>query len=188
MTTYEVVGEGIAKADAFYAERQVALDAQWAWIEGVGGSGFRPAHDGGLRSVFFDGPIPKGWRSIGKQGGKTEAQPRLSTKSGKAIRADMSALPCQPRPDALASALGYSPREMAIDSARGTIYFPTELRLDFPVARTFVRLPRFSGDGFDPDAAILRALPESEFMKALEDHNAEAKRQRESAGATNHDH
>lgn len=183
VTTYELIGRAVEKAKAFYAEADAARDAQWAWAESLGGSGFRPSHDGGVRTVFFTGELPTGWRSVGRERGKTEAAPRRSTKSGKAADEAMAALPKAPRPNRLAAAVGYSPNEMAMDGDRGVIYFPTELHVSQPTDRYFVRLPRFERDGFTPDERELRAIPESELMKALEDHNAEAKRLREKQAA-----
>jgi hypothetical protein len=183
VTTYEVIGEGLAKADAYYAQADAARQAHWDWAESIGGSGIRPDHNGGLRSVFFDGDTPKGWRKVGKQQGKIEAVPNRGTKSGKEAERQMQALDRIPNPDVLAAAFGYAPNELAIDGNRGVIYFPTELRVSFPQARTFLRLPRFAKDGFTPDESELRAVPESEMMKAVEDHNAEARRLREKAAA-----
>jgi hypothetical protein len=178
-TTYEIVGDGLAKAEAHYAKSAQAWQAHWDWAESIGGSGIRPDHSGGLRSVFFDGDPPKGWRKIGSQSGKTEAVPNRGTKSGKAAEEAMRSLPRAPRPDELAAAFGYSPNELAVDCNAGVIYFPTELRVTHPAPRTFLRLPRFDRDGFTPNEAELRAIPESELMKAVEDHNDEAKRLRE---------
>jgi hypothetical protein len=183
VTTYEVVGAGLAKADVYYSRAQEARQTHWDWAESIGGSGIRPNHNGGLRSVFFSGDVPKGWRKIGSQQGKIEAVPNRGTKSGKEAEAAMAALPRIPRPDELASVFGYSPNELAMDGNRGVIYFPTELRVAHPAPRTFIRLPRFDRDGFTPDEAELRAIPESELMKAIEDHNAEAKRLREKESA-----
>jgi hypothetical protein len=181
VTTYEVVGAGLAKADTYYALVDEARQAHWDWAESIGGSGIRPDHSGGLRSVFFDGDLPKGWRRSGGQQGKTEAVPNRGTKSGKEAERQMQALPRTPRPDELAAAFGYRPNEMAMDGT--AIYFPTEMRVAFPMPRTFVRLPRFERDSFTPNEAELRAVPESELMKAVEDHNEEARRQREKVAA-----
>jgi hypothetical protein len=179
VTTYEIVGEGAERAAAYYAEIDSARAAHWLFAESVGGVGFRPCHNGGIRSVLFDAATPTGWRKTGRSKGKIEAVPNRGTKAGKAAAAQMADLPAVPRPDALAKLFGYSPNELAMDSDRGVIYFPTEMRVAHPAPRSFLRLPRFDGDGFTPDEAVLRALPESELMKAVEDHNAEAKRQRE---------
>ncbi len=182
-TTYEIIGAGSAKAKPHYDSIEAARKAQWEYVESVGATGFRPSHNGGVRSLFFDGDtMPKGWRKIGSQGRKVEAVPGRAAKIGKHLERELDALPCAPMPTDLAAAFGYSPSEMAIDPERGTIYFPTEMQLSFPTSRIFLRLPRFAGDGFTPDETLLRAIPESELMKAVEDHNAEAKRLREAQG------
>jgi hypothetical protein len=182
VTTYEIIGSGLAKAAQYYADADAAQAKHWEHVEAVGGEGMRPDHNGGLRSVFFK-ELPAGWREIARQSGKMEAVPRRGTKAGKAAQEALDALPRIPRPCALASALGYNPAEMALDGERGVIYFPTELRVSFPAQRFFIRLPRFEKDGFTPDDAELKAVPESELMKAVEDHNAEAARSRQKEAA-----
>ncbi len=181
-TTYEVIGEGVAIANGYYAEIEAARKEHWAFVESVGGDGFRPAHDGGLRAVFF-AELPKGWRKVGREGKHIEAVPYKTSAAGKELVQRIRSLALAPRPHQLASSLGYSPSEMALDPDRGTIYFPTEIRVSHPEERTFLRLPRFATDGFEPDPAILRELPESALMLAIETHNAEAKRQREAEPA-----
>lgn len=178
VTTYEVIGAGIPLAEDHAAAIDNARAIQWAYSQQIGGAGFRPSHNGGVRTILFD-TLPKGWRKVGLDRGKIEGVPRKDSKAGKEIAASIAALPEAPQPHHLAAALGYNPSEMALDSERGTIYFPTTVDVSFPTKRYFVRLPRFDRDGFDPDANILRAIPESELMKALEDHNAEARRRRE---------
>jgi hypothetical protein len=95
----------------------------------------------------------------------------------------MNALPAAPNAFSLAARLGYSPNEMALDEEMGTIYFPMELRVSFPTKRSFIRLPRFANDGFSLDDKLLRALAESELMRAIEDHNAKARSLREKESA-----
>lgn len=176
VTTYEVIGAGLPLAAEFYAEVEAARKEHWEFAERVGGVGFRPAHWGSIASVLFD-TLPDGWRQIGRDRDRIEAVPRKTSKAGKALAEAMRALPVTPKGGSLAGKLGYNPREMACDGNK--IYFATELQVAHPTERTFVRIPRFANDGFEPDPATLRALPESEFMKAVEDHNAEAKRLRE---------
>ena len=179
VTTYEVIGKFEATDDHYDAIKHARL-LQCDFITDVGGVGFRPSHDGGLRSVMFE-TLPPGWRQIGMDKGKIEALPLKSTKIGKEMVAQIDALPKAPRATDLAARFGYNPKEFAIDG--GTIYFPTELKITFPTKRIFLRLPRFTGDDFEPNEAHLRAIPESEFMAAIEAHNAEAKRQREGRAA-----
>lgn len=182
VTTYEVIGDGHALAAKHYDEIEAATEAHWAFVEDIGGVGFRPEHSGGVSSVLFT-ETPKGWRKLGQQGDKIEATPNRGTKAGKEMADRIASLPRTPRPDALAAAFGYSPSQLAMDSERGTIYFPTTLRVAHPQPRTFLRIPRFDGDGFTPNDTMLRAIPESELMKAVEDHNAEARRLREKDAA-----
>lgn len=181
VTTYEVIG-GHEVAEAHFAAIDAAQQEHWAFATEMGGCGFRPNSDGGVRSVFFD-ELPSGWRKVGTDRGKIEACPRRSTQTGKLAEQAMRALLRCPDAGSLARSFGYSPSELAIDGSRGVIYFPTVMRTEHPVQRTFLRLPRFAKDGFEPDPAMLRALPESEFMAALEAHNAEARRLRAEGGA-----
>lgn len=175
VTTYEVIG-ACDLARAHYDAIDAACEAQWAFVYEVGGKGYRPDHAGGLRSVFFD-EVPAGWRKIGLDQGMAEAVPRKSTLIGKAAMQRIAALPRAPQSHDLAARYGYNPPHFAIDG--GKIYFATDIALTFPAERIFLRLPRFADDGFEPNEAHLRALPESELMAAIEAHNAEAKRQRE---------
>ena len=177
-TTFEIIGEGRKIADAFEAEKQEAKATHWAFVRDVGGQGYRPSTNGGLRSVFFEGELPEGWRSIGTEKGMTEAVPKKTTKVGKALQERVKKIRETPQASALARDLGYSPRFMP--TGNGKIYFPTEVRVVFPAERHFLRLPLTEDDGFEADDR-LRALPESDFMRALEDHNAEARRLRECA-------
>lgn len=181
-TTYEVIGAGIPIAEAHFEAVEAAQAVQWEFVESVGGVGFRPNSEGALLSVYFT-EVPQGWRKIGSQGHKIETRPNKSTVAGKAAAKLIADLPHPPRATDLASQFGYNPSEWAIDRERGVIYFPTMMQVAHPEPRSFLRLPRFSGDGFEPDETILRALAESELMKAVEDHNAEAKRQREAKAA-----
>lgn len=179
VTTYEVIS-ALEIAHAHYAAIDAAKQAHRDFITEVGGAGYRPSHHGGLRTVFFE-QLPAGWRKFGFDGAKVEAVPLKSTKVGKAMAERIAALPLAPRSGDLASSYGYSPPHFAIDG--GTIYFPTELRVKFPVERIFVRLPRFAEDGFEPDETILQAIPESQFMAAIEAHNFEARRRAEGGAA-----
>jgi hypothetical protein len=176
VTTYEVISDGVPIADEHFHAIDAAHAAHWQFVEQLGGKGFRPAHDGGLRSVFFE-TIPAGWRKIGNDKGLTEAVPRKGSTAGKDLVKRIAELPRAPDAWALASRLGYSTTEFACDGTK--LYFPTAIALSFPASRMFLRLPRFSEDGFNPEESFLRALPESEFMRAVEDHNAEARRLRE---------
>jgi hypothetical protein len=181
VTTYEVVGAGLPIAAEFLEQVDSAKEAHWAFVKEVDGVGFRPSHDGGLRTVFF-AELPTGWRKVGREGKNVEAVPRKTSKAGKALTEAIAALPNAPQASSLASSLGFNPTGWALCDS-GRVYFPTELSVIFPKKRSFVRLPRFEGDGFEPDATMLRALPESEFMRAVEDHNAEARRLREADAA-----
>lgn len=177
-TTFEMIGEGRAQADRYEQQKRDAAGEQWAFVKEVGGSGYCPsAWNGALQSVLFDGELPEGWRRIGTVKGKTNAVPKASTKAGKGWLAKIAALPCKPLPTSLAADLGYNPASFAMDGF--SIYFPTEIRVEHPETRHFLRLPLQAGDGFEPDLQRLKPIAERELMKAVEDHNAEARRLRE---------
>lgn len=178
VTTFEIIGEGRDLADDFETQKQSAKKAHWSFVNEVGGAGYCPdSWTGGVRSVLFDREIPKGWRKIGMHKGFVNAVPNKATKLGKALIANMAELLKKPLPTRLAADLGYDPNVFAMDGT--TIYFPTEIRVAHPEKRHFLRLPLTPADGFEPDPDLLKAVPESELMKAVEDHNAEASRLRE---------
>ncbi|WP_225206271.1 hypothetical protein [Novosphingobium huizhouense] len=179
VTTYEVIGD-LDLLNLHYAADEAAVAAHWAYVEGIGASGFRPSQAGGVASVFFE-TLPQGWRKIGADKGRIEAVPLKSTKVGKAAAATIADLPRKPKASALAASYGYNPPLCAMDGTY--IYFPSEIQVLHPVKRTFLRLPRFPEDGFEPDETRLRAVPESELMAAIEAHNAEVNRLREGGAA-----
>lgn len=180
-THYEVIGKGLEISLAHFAKIEEARKAHWKFVEEVGGKGLRQHRQGGLRSVFF-AATPIGWRKIGKHGDNIEAVPSKGTVMGKAIAKRIDDLPRAPEPHVLAGKLGYNPSSMAIDLERGVICFPVAFEITWPEKRHFLRLPRTSDDGFEPDETILREIRESEVMRIVEDHNAEARRLRREEG------
>lgn len=175
ITTYEVIGAHEI-ATAHYAAVDNARNAHWAFVKKVGGSGYQPGYGGGVVAVLFE-QLPAGWRQICTEKNWIKAVPHKATREGKAVYEKMKALPVPPSPEQLCADYGYQPSEFPIEGT--TIYFATALRVTFPSERIFLRIPRTASDGFEPNEAHLRALPESEFMAAIEAHNAEAKRQHE---------
>lgn len=175
VTTYEIIGARHL-AQAHYAAIDAARDAHWSFVSEVGGVGYRPGHNGGLSSVFFES-LSEGWRKVGFHDGKVEARPLKNTKIGKALARKINDLRRAPQAPSLAGSYGYNPRHFPIDG--GSIYFPSEIQVKFPDERIFLRIPRFADDGFEPDETNLRAVPESELMAAIEAHNAWANRLRE---------
>lgn len=179
VTTYEIIGQ-YELADDYYARINAAREAQWGFVREIGAIGFRPSHDGGVTTLFFR-TLPTGWRKVGGDRENIEARPRKGSKIGNELAARISALPRAPQSHELAAAYGYDPKQWAVDGGR--IYFPSDVTTGFERRRFFLRLPRFAEDGFEPDEARLRAIPESELMAAIEAHNAEAKRRREAHNA-----
>lgn len=150
--------------------------AHQEFVREVGGAGYQPGWEQGVIAVLFE-RLPAGWRQTGAESGMVRAVPRKSIRGGKALFDRMKALPPLRAPEKLASDYGYKPGELPIQGR--SIYFATALRVTFPAERIFLRIPRTACDGFEPNEAHLRAVPESEFMAAIEAHNAEAQRQRE---------
>lgn len=175
VTTYEIIGAHEI-ATAHYAAVDAARKAHWEFVEEVGGASYQSGWGQGVIAVFFE-QLPAGWRKIGTDKSLIKAVPHKGSRVGKALFERMKAQPLPPSPEKLASDYGYNPAEFPIDGT--SIYFATALRVKFPAERIFLRIPRTATDGFEPNEAHLRALPESEFMAAIEAHNAEAKRQRE---------
>lgn len=176
-THYEVIGAGLDISKRHFAEVAAARDAHWHFAKSVGGVGYRPNGHGGLRSVFFS-EVPTGWRKIGSDRGNVEAVPNRKTAEGRLLSKQIAELPNAPEPGDLASQLGYNPSILTLDPERGIIYFPIAIEITWPETRHFLRLPRTAIDGFQPDEEILREVRESEFMRIVEDHNAEARRQK----------
>lgn len=175
VTTYEIIGAHEIAA-AHYAAVDAAREAHWEFVNEVGGSGYQPGRYHGVLAVLFE-QLPAGWRQIG--GGKSliKAVPHKGSRDGKALAQRMDALPLPPSAEELAGDYGYNPAVFPIEGT--SIYFATALRVTFPSERIFLRIPRTESDGFKPNEAHLRALPESEFMAAVSAHNIEAQRQRE---------
>lgn len=174
-TTYEVIGAHEIAA-AHYAAVDAARKAHWEFVQEVGGTGYQPGWGQGVIAVFFE-KLPPAWRKIGGESSMIKAVPHKGSSVGKGLFERMKALPLPPSPEKLAGDYGYKPAEFPIDGT--SIYFATSLRVTFPAERIFLRIPRTAIDGFEPNEAHLRALPESEFMAAVSAHNIEAQRQRE---------
>lgn len=175
VTTYEVIGAHEIAA-AHYAAVDAARKAHWEFVREVGGTGYQPGRCDGVIAVLFE-QLPEGWRQIGMDKSLIKAVPHKGSRQGNALFEKMKAQPLPPSPEKLAGDYGYNPAEFPIDGT--SIYFATTLRVTFPAERIFLRIPRTTSDGFEPNEAHLRALPESEFMAAVSAHNIEAQRQRE---------
>lgn len=177
---YEIIGAGLEVSTIHFEECAAARRAHWNFVNEVGGDGMRPTGHGGLRSVFFK-TLPSNWRKIGARDQLIEAVPSKNSAAGKALAKQIAELPQAPEPSVLAAKLGYMPNSLVLDCNSGIIYFPVAVEITFPTKRHFLRIPRTLDDGFEPDPAILRECREWEFMRCVEDHNAEARRQQEQA-------
>lgn len=172
-TPYEVVGDGVPVAEAFYAECDAARDAHWKIIKSFGAKGYRPSHNGGIRSLFFL-ELPEGFRQIGRDGKNIEALPRRSTKVGKVAQATLRAAPAAPLNKDLAERLGW---DVGMVISGSTLYYAAATRLDFPAARYLLMIPRHEADDWTPPPT-LKELTQSEYRLAFHEHNAEVERRR----------
>lgn len=175
MTTYEVNEAGAS----IIAEHRAAINAYmarcWAIVEEIGAKGFQPAYRG-IRSIIFKGQssadTPEGWRYLERdpdKSGVIRCVPRKTSKAGRALAERLASVGPLPRGEEVASEFGWSPPVMAMDGNR--IFFPVQQSVELPEPRHFLRLPRFEGDNWQGHDG-LTAIPESEFMRALEEHNA----------------
>jgi hypothetical protein len=169
-TPYEIVGEGIATAKAFYAERDAAEIEQWKIVKQFGAKGLRPGWRGSVRSLFFK-EVPSGFRQIGKDAsGLLECVPHKGSKIGKDAAKALATAVQVPEENALADLFGWAGRR-PVDGVRGLIFNATATRVTLPSVRYLLMLPREEGDGFNPPASLIE-LKQSEYAKAFEDHNA----------------
>lgn len=173
---YEIVGGGLLVAEEFFFECEAAEAAQWELVEAFGAKGYRPAHGGTMRSLFFEA-VPEGFRRIGREGDLVECVPHKGKSGGKEIAARLASAPRITPSGKLADKFGWQGR-MPIDGSR--IFFATSSKVELPMVRYFVRLPRQIDDGFiAPDT--LRLISTAEYLRAFEDHNAALKSQAEAA-------
>ncbi|MFY0735660.1 hypothetical protein [Aurantimonas sp. NFXS3] len=175
-TPYEVVGEGFQIAKAFYAECDRVREVQWAIAKSFGAKGYRPSHNGGMRSLFFK-ELPEGFREIGRDGDNIEAVPRKTTKVGKAAQAKLDAAPRSPQNDELARRLGW---DVGMVISGSTIYHATASRIGLPTLRYLIMVPRHEDDEWTPPAS-LKELTQSEYRLAFHEHNAEVERRKRAA-------
>jgi hypothetical protein len=175
--SYEVVGEGLAKAAAHREAVKTARNAGWELAQRFGAVGFRPSHGGGVLSLFFDGKEPpEGFKYRGREAGKVECTPHKGTKRGKEALAAINAVPRAPSDSDLAAALGYRPASAPMDGFK--IYWPTAYDFTPSGGTVFLSIPRQADDGWEPDASVLVERPESTFMLAMETHNAAVRAER----------
>jgi hypothetical protein len=174
MTTYEVTGPALPIVEAHRKAIEDHLAKCWAINEELGGEGFQPGWSG-IRAILFKGTsaadAPAGWRLLERDDtpGIIRCTPRKTSKAGKALAARMAEVGKMPRGEECATAFGWGPNQLAIEGNR--IFYAVQQSVELPTPRHFVRLPRFDGDGWEGHEG-LTAIPESEFMRALEGHNA----------------
>jgi len=169
-TPYEIVGEGIPIAEAFYAERDAAASEVWKLVEALGADGYRPGWGGTIRSLLFK-ELPANYRQIGRDKDRVECVPHKGTKAGKNLAKVISGAVRIPDEQKLADAFGWEGRSPC-DGTR--IYWATVTRMELPSVRYLMRLPRTTDDGFVPPATLIE-IKQSEYAKAFEDHNEAAR-------------
>lgn len=175
IATYEAVGEGADLCAEHFDAVSAARVSWFALCKEFGAVAFRPGHDGRPpRSFLFVGAEPPaGWVLVGRpERDKVEAKPHKGTKIGKAALAKLDALLAAPSDHQLTGTFGY--HDMPTDGR--SIYFATATEITFPTRRFFLRFPIAEGSSWRAGAGLAE-VRESDFMRALEDHNAEAKRQ-----------
>jgi hypothetical protein len=181
VTTYEAVGDGVAIVERYLEKKDAHIQAGMAVAEQFGASGFRPSRHGSPRTLLFNGnsmaDTPEGFRYVGRvKADSIECAPFRNTKRGKEAYAALQEIGPMPNSEEVAVEFGWHPPEMPMDGT--TVYFATASSVALPAPRHFIRLPRFARDQWEQPATLV-AIPESEFMRAIEDHNAAARAMRE---------
>lgn len=174
VTSYEVTLTGLPVIEQHNAAVKAWKEAAWKVVEELGGTGFRPCTASGISAVAFDDKPPTGWRSTARdprEHNKFLCVPRQTTVAGKTAKQKMVSVGKMPDGSDAAALFGWNPSTLAIDSHRGIIYFPTAQTIELPSPRHFIRLPRFADDGWQGHEG-LKEVPESEYMRAIEAHNA----------------
>lgn len=171
VTSYEVNDIGLPLIERHNAAAKAWLAAAWALTEELGGTGFHPGWNG-IRAILFEGDAPSGWRVLEGDPQHREyvrCVPRKTSKAGKELTARLSSVGMRPKGEDAAALFGWAPPEMAMDGSK--VYFPTAQTIELPSPRHFIRLPRFAKDGWQGHAGLTEQ-PESEYMRAIEAHNA----------------
>lgn len=173
-TYYEIIGDGIAIAESHYAKVEARRAAGFEIAQSYNAKGFRPSLGRGIvHLIFADGVSPEGFSKVKKEPeGHWSWKPDRRTAAGRAIAEKLADYECAPDDDDLVSGLGASQASLPTDGR--SIYFPTAVRVHFPAPRYFVSIPREIGDGWSPPA-VLQEIKTSEFMAAIEAHNAAAR-------------
>lgn len=166
------------------AQAAAANAARWAFVEEVGGVGYRGGH--GIQSVMFsaDRDVPEPWRPIRGQAGDikpgtVECRPNARTKEGKALRARMSEEQYIDRfPREVAEAMGHAGR--TVDGRAGKIARARVACLKRPKTAYVVILPLLEDQQFTPPEGC-RELTRSEFVALVEAHNAAVEDEKKAA-------
>lgn len=175
---YEITGSAAKKkAEAFSARQQAARDAHWKIINDVGGEGYRPSYYGGIKSIMFaKDKVPPTFRRTGWDKGLAECVPLLKSKAGKELAERFKAAPKIEDFRSFADEFGWKGRSpMGTDGGRGCIYFATGVSVRHPRVRYFLQFPRTLKDGWKAPPG-LKLVRESDMLRAIEDHNAAAKK------------
>lgn len=179
VTTYEMLGSAAEAAEKHFASIREARAEWWALAKKYGARGFRPGHYGAppMALIFEGKDPPAGFRYWGRPDANTvECKPHKATKVGRAAAADLAALK-RTRSDAdLAADFGWT--EWPTNGR--TLFYATCSEVALPTKRYFLRLPRFADDGWTASEG-LKEIPESELMRAIEDHNAAVRAVKEAA-------
>lgn len=178
VTTYEVGPAGMDITQSHLDAQNAYRERGIAAADKFGATGFRPRRYGPPTTLMFKAEsAPTGFKLVKRErAGVIECSPRMTTALGKEAKSALAEIGIEPSGEDLAAAFGWNPSELAMDTDRGTIYFPTTLSTVRPIPRHFVRLPRFAADGWEGHPGLAE-IAESAFMRAIEDHNAAARLQ-----------
>lgn len=191
---YEITSAAAKKlARDHAAKQQKARDAHWNLIREYKADGYRPTHDGRVKTLLFapqpDAKIPRnvppGMRYVGKDvvEGKVrlEYAPSKNTTAGRALAKRFAEVDRIESWSAFADAFGKFGDRSPIGEGGGrtgfVIYHCHGVHVRKPRERFFLVYPRELKDKWTPPKGVT-LVRESDMLRAIEDHNAAVKKRK----------
>jgi hypothetical protein len=190
---YEITGAaGIKLARAHAAKQQAACDAHWKLVKEFKADGYRPSHEGRVKTLLFtpqlDAKLPRvvppGMRYVGKDvvDGKIRLEyvPSRNTKSGSELAKKFAEVDRIESWSSFADAFGKFEGRSPIGEGSGSrtgfvIYHCHGIHVRKPRERFFLVYPRELKDKWRPPKGV-KLVRESDMLRAIEDYNAAAKK------------
>jgi len=197
---YEMTGAAALKLARAHADKQQkARDAHWKLINELKADGYRPSHEGRIKTLLFAPPsganaksaVPPGMRYVGKDvvDGKIrlEYAPARNTKSGRELAKKFSEVDRIESWSSFADAFGKFEGRSPIGEGSGSrtgflIYHCHGVHVRKPRERFFLVYPRELKDKWKAPPG-LKLVRESDMLRAIEDHNAVVDRKKKKVAA-----